>query len=671
MSVRAQKALQSMLAELAESPLDLNNLPSSAADPLGRNGKRVADRKVVFDGLTVYGRPVPNILLQVRLSKQGTEWTSGGRVEALGWFDHLPPNEWSKPPYKATPQIVLAVRKAHLEDPPDKASQRELIGTLRHELRHFIQYILSEVPYHACGIIPHMRRGGPPSAARDARTLPGRMTLLPGEPRYTTSDIEFQPMVAKRAEEAADTVRRGSSSPTEAVEVATRDPYIKLLAEHDPEKWKAAVRIISSEVDKVPRLPDLTPTGEKPSPIPYPRPTLSVRDMERSPTKNFRGAYLRGKNFGFSKAFDGADFTGADLRETDLEFVSLAGANLTNANLSHASLLAANLKGANLTNAVLTDTFLGAALFEDANLSGAYLNRASLCGTPFLKTNLRGANLTGANLTKAKLSDVDLTGANLTRANLTGAELSGTALEGAILKDTIMPDGTVYRGNPLRRARALLNNPRRTLRRDAIRFEGAAFSPDGFVMQYIALFDPAILGPLYNTHAGVPLEYVSRQAQFVLGGAWLYYPTEAAFDNPQAPATVEYIAAGEGFGPDIIQAVADKAGHPLKLSRRAWEASERLFARFGGTVYPSENPVPYRDERFGSDWALRLQPGMQAIYSSASWGYNNRQEGSAALPRYLEAADPQAQLRQDEDAVRGKLLQKPLPLPPPEPRARH
>ena len=126
-----------------------------------------------------------------------------------------------------------------------------------------------------------------------------------------------------------------------------------------------------------------------------------------------------------------------------------------------------------------------------------------------------------------------------------------------------------------------------------------------------------------------------------LGGVWAWWPSEAEWAAGQ-PGTVEYIAAGNGFGPDILEAAADLFERPLVLGK-AWSAAINLFKRYGGAVAPKGGfrflPVQRRDARFYS--------GLFAIKTAASDAYNLRDWSAGILPRYQMDGD-----RYAEDAAK-------------------
>ena len=114
-----------------------------------------------------------------------------------------------------------------------------------------------------------------------------------------------------------------------------------------------------------------------------------------------------------------------------------------------------------------------------------------------------------------------------------------------------------------------------------------------------------------------------------------------------AKGKVEYIAAGSGFGPDILEAAADLFKRPLVLGA-GWHPAIQLFKRYGGTVTPRGvshfQPLQRNDPR-----AL---PAKYDVKNMASDAYNRRDLGWGVLPRYQTDAarfqeDP-AKLAADE-----------------------
>lgn len=113
-----------------------------------------------------------------------------------------------------------------------------------------------------------------------------------------------------------------------------------------------------------------------------------------------------------------------------------------------------------------------------------------------------------------------------------------------------------------------------------------------------------------------------------MGGVWAWWPSQAGWAAGQ-PGTVEYIAAGNGFGPDILEAAADLFERSLVLGK-GWSPTIALFKRYGGAVAPKGDfrflPVQRPD--------ARLYSGMFAVKTAASDAYNSRDYSEGILPRY-------------------------------------
>ena len=188
-------------------------------------------------------------------------------------------------------------------------------------------------------------------------------------------------------------------------------------------------------------------------------------------------------------------------------------------------------------------------------------------------------------------------------------------------------------------------NPRRKLRRDArVLFEEktqtrktwAEVTPAGTFWMYVTFFDPAIdndpreleTDDVYHKD-GVHGLYQSM----ALGGVRACWTSEQSY-NAGEPGVVEYIAAGNGFGPDILEESATIMARPLVLGR-GWNPAIELFDRYGGQVTPRSTsnlmPVEHYDARVG--------PGVAAVKSAASDAYSNRDMGSGILPRYRKSDD--------------------------------
>jgi hypothetical protein len=118
-----------------------------------------------------------------------------------------------------------------------------------------------------------------------------------------------------------------------------------------------------------------------------------------------------------------------------------------------------------------------------------------------------------------------------------------------------------------------------------------------------------------------------------MGGVKAWWPSEAAWASGE-PGRVEYIAAGNGFGPDILEGAAELVQRPLVLGK-GWNPAIELFKRYGGTAVPRQvsrfQPVRRPDSRVG--------PGEFAVKTSASDAYNSGLLSSGILPRYQMDGD--------------------------------
>ena len=486
-----QAALQSALLQLSAQSWDSDSPPSSKKDPAAQDRSRRVRRGVSFDGLTVYGRPVPDLLLEVRRSVEGYERSPSGAsvlggfglldakrdaqaeanvrgylvAEGVGWSSQSAFPDWyARASAKNTiPIIILAASLRTLQEPKKSALEGPIAATLRHELRHFIQYIISSD--EATRPIPpqDVQRGGPPRFARVRQTRSSEPeTERASIDRYYVSDVEFQPHIATIAEKYAKRVRDGET-PERALRRAAQEELLRFFQKKDPEKWKAAIGIIATEIHKVPRYSSgktgHVETSAIPSPVPSPwnrlgshyfagknfentvipsTTDLSYSDFSRA---NLRGANLRSVSFRHA-AFKDADLTGANLTEADLSGALLTRANLHSANISGANLHRAVLSGADMTRASCWRAKLGSAILNDAQLTRTNfhysdLESAELVGANLTRTNLAATNLRGADLRRARmmlaiLADSDLTGANLSGAtlnsytDLTNANMSNT-----------------------------------------------------------------------------------------------------------------------------------------------------------------------------------------------------------------------------------------------------
>lgn len=193
--------------------------------------------------------------------------------------------------------------------------------------------------------------------------------------------------------------------------------------------------------------------------------------------------------------------------------------------------------------------------------------------------------------------------------------------------------------NPVR------SNPRRRLRADArVRVdlyiqEGKDWStgtPPGTVWGVVVFFDPAV-----DHHAGM----LSREAVYheaptlafykkmVLGGLWARWESEDSW-NAGEPGIIEFMAAGSGFGPDVLEASAALLERPLKPGN-GWNPAIELFKRYGDAVPPREGIAfteVCRDD-------ARYEPGSAVIKFAASDAFNARSLSEGILPRYQRDND--------------------------------
>ncbi len=183
-----------------------------------------------------------------------------------------------------------------------------------------------------------------------------------------------------------------------------------------------------------------------------------------------------------------------------------------------------------------------------------------------------------------------------------------------------------------------------TLSEDTV---GPDASPDsefrpGQYWMIATLFDPAIQsghpgGGAYNAWNRDQYDWYERQ---VLGGVWARWDSEEDYLEGE-PGVVEYLAAGSGFGPDVVEAAATAMGSFLVLdSKSTWDA-QQLFKRYGGMVPPAElrgerwyRPHPFR--RVAVDQAMA--DNRRVVKRVAASAYNRL--GVPHLPRYRAEDDP-------------------------------
>lgn len=219
-------------------------------------------------------------------------------------------------------------------------------------------------------------------------------------------------------------------------------------------------------------------------------------------------------------------------------------------------------------------------------------------------------------------------------------------------------------------ARPAKINPRLTIRPDAVlrvdtwsepppRRRGEP-APDVLpVWSVVTLFDPCIESMPIEPEQLMDSELYTRLASLAIGGAWVTWPSEAAWKAGQ-PGVVEFLASGQGFGPDIIEIVASATGHPLILGN-AVSRARRLFDRNGGAIQPSSKANLFR-RACGED--ARYAPGENLVKRVAAGAYNGND--SAVLPRYRKAMDrfteDPGKVQQDAVKANPKTRRNPLSM---------
>jgi hypothetical protein len=176
-------------------------------------------------------------------------------------------------------------------------------------------------------------------------------------------------------------------------------------------------------------------------------------------------------------------------------------------------------------------------------------------------------------------------------------------------------------------------------------------TPAGTYWMHVTFFDPAIDNDprdletddvYHNDHL-----YHLYQSM-ALGGVRAYWTSKQAYRDGE-PGVVEYIAAGSGFGPDILEESANIIGRPLKLGR-GWNPAIVLFDRYGGTVHPRQAST--RAGVVHDD--VRYAPGIGAVKSAASDAFNEGVLSAGILPRYQKDDDRYLEdtAKLDADAAR-------------------
>ena len=213
-------------------------------------------------------------------------------------------------------------------------------------------------------------------------------------------------------------------------------------------------------------------------------------------------------------------------------------------------------------------------------------------------------------------------------------------------------------GRPLKRARL---NPRRTLRRDAVMTveDGTISQPSaGFKLgqfwMVVTLFDPQILrghpgGGEYN-------EWNEEQYRWyegnVLGGVWIRWDSEEDYFLKEKPGVVEFLAAGSGYGPDLLEVAASVAEVPLVLDWQSTKEAAELFKHYGGSVSPNAARHVFRRVPLTKpldDSSHVVKRVAAAAYNRARNPWSGGRYGSPHLPRYQGDSD---YLRQDLGKVK-------------------
>ena len=199
----------------------------------------------------------------------------------------------------------------------------------------------------------------------------------------------------------------------------------------------------------------------------------------------------------------------------------------------------------------------------------------------------------------------------------------------------------------MRRNTARLN-PRLRLRKDAVfTHDGAVIKAEdmrggagrhglgdpyreGQFWQRVTFWDPAVLaGAPPGLHYIAAVDWASRH---VIGGVWAYWRSENEHARG-APGVVEYIAAGPGFGPDVVETAANEMG-PLALSPRSTFASRGLFAHYPESIVGSR----FRHTFQQVEPTDIMDDAMFDVKIRAAWAYNQG-SGSSVLSRYEDDDD--------------------------------
>jgi hypothetical protein len=178
--------------------------------------------------------------------------------------------------------------------------------------------------------------------------------------------------------------------------------------------------------------------------------------------------------------------------------------------------------------------------------------------------------------------------------------------------------------------------PPSTSRVPEIEWGTADHEKPGVVWMEVTFYDPEVdSDPRQLSKADVLYDDAAKlfYRKMGMGGVKAWWPSEAAWSSGE-PGKVEYIAAGSGFGPDILEAAADLFERPLVLGT-GWYPAVELFKRYGGTVTP--RGVPHFQPLQRHD--PRAWPAKYDVKNMASDAYNGRDMGLGVLPRYQMDGD--------------------------------
>jgi len=169
-----------------------------------------------------------------------------------------------------------------------------------------------------------------------------------------------------------------------------------------------------------------------------------------------------------------------------------------------------------------------------------------------------------------------------------------------------------------------------------IEWETAEHEKPGVVWMEVTFYDPEVdSDPRQLSKADVLYDDAAKlfYRKMGMGGVKAWWPSEAAWSSGE-PGKVEYIAAGSGFGPDILEAAADLFERSLVLGK-GWYPAVELFKRYGGTVTPRGVHQFQLLQRHDP----RALPAKYDVKNMASDAYNERNMGWGVLPRYQVDGD--------------------------------